>query len=199
MSDTYKTITTPAEGIYKEKGSKFLSFAHPVSSVDEVKEWIKEYRKRFFDARHVCYAYVIGPDKAEFRANDDGEPSGTAGRPILGQINSNDLTNVLVVVIRYFGGILLGTGGLIVAYKEACADALGQAEIVERIVEETVFARFDYILTNEVMRVAKDTGARIANQTYGNDCMVELSVRKDDADILRAKLGKIYGVTIVEN
>lgn len=199
MSDTYKTITTPAEGIYKEKGSKFLSFAHPVSSVDEVKEWIKEYRKRFFDARHVCYAYVIGPDKAEFRANDDGEPSGTAGRPILGQINSNDLTNVLVVVIRYFGGILLGTGGLIVAYKEACADALGQAEIVERIVEETVFARFDYILTNEVMRVAKDTGARIANQTYGNDCMIELSVRKDDADILRAKLGKIYGVTIVEN
>lgn len=199
MSDTYKTITTPAEGIYKEKGSKFLSFAHPVSSVDEVKEWIKEYRKRFFDARHVCYAYVIGPDKAEFRANDDGEPSGTAGRPILGQINSNDLTNVLVVVIRYFGGILLGTGGLIVAYKEACADALGQAEIVERIVEETVFARFDYILTNEVMRVAKDTGARIANQTYGNDCMIELSVRKDEADILRAKLGKIYGVTIVEN
>ena len=156
MSDTYKTIIAPTEGIYKEKGSKFLSFAIPVSSVDEVKEIVKNYRKEYYDSRHVCYAYMLGADRKEFRANDDGEPSGTAGRPILGQINSRELTNILVIVVRYFGGILLGTGGLVVAYKEATTDALNQAEVIEKTVDETIAILFDYVLMNEVMRIIKD-------------------------------------------
>ena len=142
MSNTFKTITSTGEGIYKEKGSKFLSYAIPVISADEAKENVKDYRKRFFDARHVCYAWMLGAERTEFRANDDGEPSGTAGRPILGQINSRDLTNVLVIVVRYFGGILLGTGGLVVAYKEAAANALNQTEILEKNVEENIQIKF---------------------------------------------------------
>ena len=161
MSDTYKTISSPAEGIYKEKGSKFLSFAIPVKTAEEIKEIIKEYRKQYYDARHVCYAYMLGAEHKDFRANDDGEPSGTAGRPILGQINSRELTDILVIVVRYFGGVLLGTGGLVVAYKEATADALNQAEIIEKTVDEVISVRFDYLLMNDVMRIIKDTGAQI--------------------------------------
>ena len=134
MSDIYKTINSTAEGIYKIKGSKFLSFAIPVQNVDEIKVIVAEYRKQYFDARHVCYAYMLGNERLEFRANDDGEPSGTAGRPILGQINSYELTDVMIIVVRYFGGILLGTGGLVSAYKEAAIEALSQAEIIEKIV-----------------------------------------------------------------
>jgi len=198
MSDTYKSINSPVEGIYKEKGSKFLSFAIPVSNVDEVKEIVKDYRKRFFDARHVCYAYVIGIEKTEFRANDDGEPSGTAGRPILGQINSFELTNILIIVVRYFGGILLGTGGLVVAYKEATADALKQAVIIEKTVDITVSISFDYILMNDAMRVIKETGANIQNQIFDNQCEMQLSVRKQDAELLSSRLKKIFGVTILK-
>jgi len=198
MSDTYKTISTSTEGIYKEKGSKFLSFAIPVSNVEEVKEIVKDFRKRFFDARHVCYAYMLGSEHHDFRANDDSEPSGTAGRPILGQINSRELTNVLVIVVRYFGGILLGTGGLVVAYKEAAADALGQAEIIEKTVDELFSINFDYILLNDVMRVIKDTNPQIINQTFDNLCSMELSIRKQDALVLLAKLENIIGV-VIEN
>jgi uncharacterized YigZ family protein len=198
MSDTYKTISTSTEGIYKEKGSKFLSFAIPVNNVDEVKEIVKDFRKRFFDARHVCYAYMLGAERADFRANDDGEPSGTAGRPILGQINSRELTNILVIVVRYFGGVLLGTGGLVVAYKEATADALGQAQIIEKTVDELISINFDYILMNDVMRVIKDTNPQIVNQTFDNLCSMELSIRKQDAPVLLAKLEKIIGV-VIEN
>jgi uncharacterized YigZ family protein len=198
MSDTYKTIITPTEGIYKEKGSKFLSFAIPVSSADEVKEIVKNYRKEYYDSRHVCYAYMLGADRKEFRANDDGEPSGTAGRPILGQINSRELTNILVIVVRYFGGILLGTGGLVVAYKEATTDALDQAEVVEKTVDETISIVFDYVLMNEVMRIIKDTNAQISSQNFEDQCAMQLSIRKQDAGLLSAKLAKIYGLQIKE-
>jgi uncharacterized YigZ family protein len=198
MSDTYKTIIAPTEGIYKEKGSKFLSFAIPVSSADEVKEIVKNYRKEYYDSRHVCYAYMLGADRKEFRANDDGEPSGTAGRPILGQINSRELTNILVIVVRYFGGILLGTGGLVVAYKEATTDALDQAEVVEKTVDETISIVFDYVLMNEVMRIIKDTNAQISSQNFEDQCAMQLSIRKQDAGLLSAKLAKIYGLQIKE-
>ena len=198
MSDTYKTIITPTEGIYKEKGSKFLSFAIPVSSADEVKEIVKNYRKEYYDSRHVCYAYMLGADRKEFRANDDGEPSGTAGRPILGQINSRELTNILVIVVRYFGGILLGTGGLVVAYKEATTDALDQAEVVEKTVDETIYIVFDYVLMNEVMRIIKDTNAQISSQNFEDQCAMQLSIRKQDAVLLSSKLDKLYGLHIKE-
>jgi len=198
MSDTYKTIIAPTEGIYKEKGSKFLSFAIPVSSADEVKEIVKNYRKEYYDSRHVCYAYMLGADRKEFRANDDGEPSGTAGRPILGQINSRELTNILVIVVRYFGGILLGTGGLVVAYKEATTDALDQAEVIEKTVDESISILFDYVLMNEVMRIIKDTNAQITSQSFENQCEMQLSIRKQDAGLLSAKVAKIYGLQIKE-
>jgi len=198
MSDTYKTIIAPTEGIYKEKGSKFLSFAIPVSSADEVKEIVKNYRKEYYDSRHVCYAYMLGDDRKEFRANDDGEPSGTAGRPILGQINSRELTNILVIVVRYFGGILLGTGGLVVAYKEATTDALDQAEVIEKTIDETIAILFDYVLMNEIMRVIKDTNAQILNQSFEEQCAMQLSIRKQDAVLLSSKLAKIYGLHIKE-
>ena len=192
MTDLYKTIESPAEGLYKAKGSKFLSFALPVRSADEVKERVKAYRKEYYDARHVCYAYVLGAERAEWRANDDGEPSGTAGRPILGQIHSRELTDVLVVVVRYFGGILLGTSGLIAAYKEAAADALEQATVVERTVERQVAIRFEYPLMNEVMRVVKETGAQVLAQSYDQECRMTLSIRLQDAPALVAKLDKLH-------
>ena len=196
MSDTYKTIATSTEGIYKEKGSKFLSFAMPVHSADEVKELIKTFKKDYYDARHVCYAYMLGAERKEWRANDDGEPSGTAGRPILGQINSRELTNILVVVVRYFGGILLGTGGLTVAYREAAADALNQAETIERTVDETIEINFEYILMNDVMHVIKDTNAQILQQAFDNQCTMTLSIRMQEAYLLRSKLEKIIGLVI---
>ncbi len=196
MTDTYKTITNIAEGIYKEKGSKFLSFAIPVQNPDEVKELIKSYKKEYYDARHVCYAYTLGAERNEWRANDDGEPSGTAGRPIHGQINSRELTNVMIIVVRYFGGILLGTGGLTTAYKEAAADALNHAEIVEKTVDKTIDISFDYLLINDVMSIIKDSNARILHQTFDNLCIMQLSVRKQDAPLLSSKLLKINGVVI---
>ena len=196
MFYSYKTINTYSAGIYKEKGSKFLSFAIPVSNVDEIKEIVKTYRKEYYDARHVCYAYMIGVEHTNWRSNDDGEPSGTAGRPILGQINSRELTNILVIVVRYFGGILLGTGGLVIAYKEAASDALNQAEIIEKTVEETLTINFDYVLMNDVMRVIKDLNAIINSQNYDNDCVMNLSIKKQDYELLKSKLNKILGVGI---
>ncbi len=198
MSDTFKTISSITEGIYKEKGSRFLSFAIPVSSAEEAKEIIKEYHKRFFDARHVCYAYMLGAGRLDFRANDDGEPSGTAGRPILGQINCRELTNVLVIVVRYFGGILLGTGGLVTAYKEAASDALSQAEIIEMTENETISIKFNYLQMNDVMRIIKDLNPQIISQTFDNQCAMELSIRKQDVELLTSKLLKINNLSIDE-
>lgn len=196
MSDTFKTIVSSAEGSYKEKGSKFLSFAFPVKNVDEINQILARYRKQYYDARHICYAYMLGSAKNEWRANDDGEPSGTAGRPILGQINSFELTNVLVIVVRYFGGILLGTGGLITAYKEASIDALEQANIVEQTIDEVFTVEFDYLLMNEVMRVIKEINPLVLDQSFDNMCAMKLSIRQSDAEKLKSKLGKIIGVNI---
>ena len=196
MSDTFRTIASSSEGSYKEKGSKFLSFAFPVKNVDEINQILAQYRKQYYDARHICYAYMLGNAKNEWRANDDGEPSGTAGRPILGQINSFELTNVLVIVVRYFGGILLGTGGLITAYKEASMDALEQANIVEQTIDEVFTVEFDYLLMNEVMRIIKEINPLVLDQSFDNMCAMKLSIRQSDAEKLKSKLGKIIGVNI---
>ncbi|MBQ8655467.1 MAG: YigZ family protein [Prevotella sp.] len=191
MSDEYKTIATTSEGYYTEKRSKFLAFAHHVETVDEVKDIISRYRKKYYDARHVCYAYMLGSQRQEFRANDDGEPSSTAGKPILGQINSNVLTDVLVVVVRYYGGVNLGTGGLIVAYREAAADALAHATFEMRQVEEEVTYTFAYPQMNDVMRIVKEMQPRIVSQTFGNSCEIRLRIRQSAADQLRQKLSKL--------
>jgi uncharacterized YigZ family protein len=192
MTDEYKTITkTVSEGYYTEKRSKFLAFAHHVTNVDEVKEVVAEYRKKYYDARHVCYAYMLGAERTEFRANDDGEPSSTAGKPILGQINSNELTDILIVVVRYYGGVNLGTSGLIVAYREAAADAIAHATIEQRQVEEEVVYDFPYVMMNQVMKVVKDMNPRIIAQTYDNTCQIRLGIRKSLAEQLRSRLEKL--------
>lgn len=192
MADTYKTVSKEVcEGFYSEKRSKFLAFVHHVDSVDEAMTIVKEYRKKYYDARHCCYAYVLGSDRADFRANDDGEPSSTAGKPILGQLNRLELTDVLVVVIRYYGGVNLGTGGLIVAYRTATEDALSKAVIEEKFVEERITYRFTYPMINAVMRVVKETGARIVSQSFDNDCEIVLSIRQSLAEGLLARLDKL--------
>ena len=196
MPDSFKTISSLSEGIYKEKGSKFLSFAIPVKDLAEIKPILDNYRKEYYDARHVCFAYMLGAERNEFRANDDGEPSGTAGRPILGQINSFELTNILVIVVRYFGGILLGTGGLITAYKEAAADAIRQAQIMEITVKNELIVRFDYALMNEVMRIIKEFDAQIITQQFEAACMIQISIPAKAAGAIHAKLEHIYGVMI---
>ena len=191
MTDEYKTIKGTGEGFYSEKRSKFLAFAHHVETVDEVKELLAQYRKKYYDARHVCYAYMLGAERLDFRANDDGEPSSTAGKPILGQINSNELTDILIVVVRYYGGVNLGTSGLIVAYREAAADAIGHAETEMRQVEEVVTYDFPYVMMNDVMRIVKDMQPRIVDQTYDNTCQIKLSIRQSEAEELRQRLAKL--------
>ena len=192
MADTYKTVSKEVcEGFYSEKRSKFLAFVHHVDSVDEAMAIVKKYRKKYYDARHCCYAYVLGSDRADFRANDDGEPSSTAGKPILGQLNRLELTDVLAVVIRYYGGVNLGTGGLIVAYRTATEDALSKAVIEEKFVEERITYRFTYPMINAVMRVVKETGARIVSQSFDNDCEIVLSIRQSLAEGLQARLDKL--------
>lgn len=192
MTDEYKTITEViGEGFYSEKRSKFLAFAHHVETIDEIKDILASYRKKYYDARHVCYAYVLGADKANFRANDDGEPSSTAGKPILGQINSYDLTNVLVIVVRYYGGVNLGTGSLIVAYRTAAADALDHATIETRLVEEVITYSFPYPMMNAVMRVIKEMQPRIVSQTFDNTCSISMSIRQEMAPVLRDRLEKL--------
>ena len=191
MTDEDRTISGTSEGYYTEKRSKFLAFAHHVEDVAEVKEIVAGYRKKYYDARHVCYAYMLGAERLEFRANDDGEPSSTAGKPILGQINSNELTNILIVVVRYYGGVNLGTSGLIVAYREASADAIANATIEMRQVEEIVRYSFAYPQMNDVMRIVKDMNPRIVSQTYDNTCEIVLSIRKSEAEQLKSKLAKL--------
>ena len=192
MIDEYKTITdTIGEGYYTEKRSKFLAFAHHVTSVDEVKVIVGAYRKKYYDARHCCYAYMLGPERQEFRANDDGEPSSTAGKPILGQINKAELTDILVVVIRYFGGVKLGTSGLIVAYREATIDVLSHCEEVTKQVEEIVTYDFTYPMMNDVMRIVKEMNPRIVDQQFDNTCSIQLSIRKSEAEQLRTRLKKL--------
>jgi uncharacterized YigZ family protein len=191
MSDTFRTIKNISKSIYTEKRSKFLAFAIPVESVEEVKAIVSEYQKEYYDARHVCYAYMLGSERLEFRANDNGEPSGTAGKPILGQINSNELTNILVIVVRYFGGIKLGTSGLIVAYRQAAADAIAEAEVVEKTVDEDISFIFEYPFLNDVMRIVKEENPQIISQGYDSDCTMTLRIRKGMIPKLKSRLEKV--------
>ena len=198
MIDSFKTITETAEGTYSEKRSKFLAFAIPVESVEEVKEAVAEYQKKFYDARHACYAYMLGPERTEFRANDNGEPSGTAGKPILGQINSYGLTNILIVVVRYFGGIKLGTSGLIVAYRQAAIEALQNATIIEKTVDVDLSFRFEFPFMNGVMKVVKDMDVKIVDQGYNSDCTMTLRIRKGLLQQLRDRLEKVETLSFIE-
>ncbi len=198
QDDTYKTITAPVEGIYTEKRSKFIAIALPVTTLEQAKEHLDRLQKQYYDARHVCYAYMLGPERTNFRANDNGEPSGTAGKPILGQINSNELTDILIVVVRYFGGIKLGTSGLIVAYKAAAAEALASAVVVTRTVDEVVRFSFEYPMMNEVMRVVKEMEPKILEQGYDQDCLMTLQIRRSRMETLRQRLLKVDTLRIIE-
>lgn len=191
MQDSFRTISQPSEGIYTEKRSKFLAFAIPVENVEEIKDIVAQYQKKYYDARHVCYAYMLGAERTEFRANDNGEPSGTAGKPILGQINSNELTNILIIVVRYFGGIKLGTSGLIVAYKQAAAEAIAAAEIIEKTVDNDITFLFEYPFMNDVMRIVKEENPQIVNQGYDSDCSMTLRTRKGNMPKLISRLEKV--------
>lgn len=190
-SDTYLTIAAPSEGIYTEKRSKFIAMALPVHTVDEVKTMLDTYQKKYYDARHVCYAYMLGPERKDFRSNDNGEPSGTAGKPILGQINSHNLTDILVIVVRYFGGIKLGTSGLITAYRTAASEAIGAATVVQKTVDVEVTFFFEYPMMNDVMRIVKEEGPSIMSQGYDTDCSMTLRIRRSLMPRLRQRLEKV--------
>ena len=190
MIDEYKTINAESKGTYSELRSKLLAFAHPVRTVDEAMSFVEYYQRKYYDARHCCWAYMLGAERETFRSNDNGEPSGTAGKPILGQINSNELTDIIILVIRYFGGVKLGTSGLIGAYKTAAADAIQNAEIVTRTVDEEYTFDFEYPLMNAVMKVVRDMDARIVSQSYDMDCRMTLSIRRSKMDELKEKVAK---------
>lgn len=192
ITDEYFTIKDNiSEGFYSEKRSKFLAFAFHVTTEEEIKEIVSEYRKKYYDARHVCWAYMLGAQRTDFRANDDGEPSSTAGKPILGQINKNELTDILIIVVRYYGGVNLGTSGLIVAYRTAAAEAIANAEVIKLYDEEVVTYDFPYVMMNDVMKIIKDMSLRIVNQTYDNTCEIQLSIRKSQAPLLKSRLEKL--------
>lgn len=191
VQDTYKTIADVSEGLYTEKRSKFIAVALPVKTVEEIKEHLEVYQKKYYDARHVCYAYMLGHERKDFRANDNGEPSGTAGKPILGQINSNELTDILVIVVRYFGGIKLGTSGLIVAYKAAAAEAIAAATILEKTVDDEVTVLFEYPFMNDVMRIVKEEEPEIVDQLYDMDCRMTIRIRRSCMPRLRERLLKV--------
>ena len=199
MDDSYKTIERIAEGYITERKSKFISYILPIESEDEVKEILDEYKKKYYNARHVCWAYMLGHAREDFRSNDDGEPSGTAGRPILGQINSYELTNVLVLVVRYFGGTLLGTGGLVRAYKEATATAIENATIVEKTIDDKFTLKFEYPLLNEVMRVLNQYQEAKWEQNFTETCEMEINIRQSQSQELSKTLSSIYGVTLINS
>ncbi len=196
MEDIYKTIENVAEGYVIERKSKFISYILPIKNEEQVKYILEEYRKKYYNARHVCWAYMIGETRDNFRSNDDGEPSGTAGRPILGQINSNELTNVLILVVRYFGGTLLGTGGLIKAYKEAAADAIENATIVVKTINNKFILKFDYSLLNEVMRILNQYDQVKWTQNFTETCEMKIYVRQSQSQELAKLFSSIYGVTL---
>lgn len=197
MADTYLTLARPSEAIFREKMSKFIAFAHPASTVEEAKAVIAQYQKKYFDARHVCWAYMLGFERTDFQSNDNGEPSGTAGKPILGQINSFGLTDTVIVVVRYFGGIKLGTSGLIAAYREAARLSLEEAEIVERKVMKQIEFTFPYLSMNDVMRLVKQSDLEILSQQFDNACAMTLAVRADDYDTVTSRLRDIDGVSLL--
>jgi uncharacterized YigZ family protein len=190
--DRYRTIAGAAEAVYTEKRSRFIAVALPVGSTEEVKRLLEQYQKQYYDARHICYAYVLGHERTVWRANDNGEPSGTAGKPILGQINSKELTDILVLVVRYFGGIKLGTSGLIVAYRAAAAEAIGAATIIERTVTDELTAAFEYPRLNEVMRVVKEEGAEVVEQGYDDrECRITVRIRRSGVPRVRMRMEKV--------
>jgi len=195
--DIYKTIAKISEGYITEQRSKFIAYAVPVHTPEEVKTYIDNYRNQYYDARHVCWAYMLGADRKNFRTNDDGEPSSTAGKPILGAINSNDLTDVLIVVIRYFGGVKFGTSGLIVAYRAAAQDAVANAEIIEKTVDEEITITFEYPFLNGVMRIVKEENPIVLSQTFDMDCQMTLRIRKSEADKLKLRLLKVETIQIL--
>ena len=197
MSDFFRTIKATSQGLYKEKMSKFISFAVPVQSADEAKAVIKQYQNEYHDARHVCWAYMIGTDRSEYLSSDNGEPSGTAGKPILGQINSFGLTNIVIVVVRYFGGIKLGTSGLIVAYREAAAEAINAGEILECHEQTTITFTFAYLGMNDVMKVIKSEDLRIVSQDFDNCCTMTIQLDADKAEPLKKRLTDLGGVSIL--
>jgi uncharacterized YigZ family protein len=194
--DTYRTILKPSKGIYRDRGSRFIAFAEPAYSQDEVKTLIDEFRKSYHDARHHCYAWMLGHDRNQWRSSDDGEPSGTAGKPILGQINSNDLTNILIVVVRYFGGTLLGTSGLINAYRGAAADSIKNADITERIVRSYYRMSFRYESMNEVMKIVKDEGIIQSEQVFETSCSMKIGIRLSLADQLQKRFSALGNVIL---
>lgn len=198
MEDTYKTITTTSEGLYKEKMSKFYSFAVPCKSAQEALEIVKLYRNEYCDARHCCWAYMLGPERLEYRSNDDGEPSGTAGKPILGQINSFGLTNLVVIVIRYFGGIKLGTSGLIEAYRIAAQEALTVAQTEEKLIEDELQVTFEYPLMGEVMRIVKEENATVLEQDFQLSCRLRLSLRRGQMPHMRERFENLYGANVLK-
>ncbi len=194
--DQYKTLSEPSEGIYKDKGSKFITYAYPISTEEEIKPLVDELKKKYYDARHHCFAWQLGTDGNRFRANDDGEPSGTAGKPILGQIRSNELTNLLVVVIRYFGGTKLGTSGLIHAYKEATIDAINNGNVVERTVNDFYRINFDYGVMNDIMRIIKEENPNITKQDFNLRCSIEWSTRQSEVEKIKSRFSKVESVKI---
>lgn len=196
MTDSFKTITAPREISYRQLSSKFLAYAYPVESEAEIKEHLDVLRKRWYDATHHCYAWRLGPHGEQFRANDDGEPSSTAGKPILGQLLSQEITNCLVVVVRYFGGTKLGVPGLIAAYKESTALVLAECEIVERTVDCVLDVEFSYIAMNDIMRIVKDMQPKVISQQFDNLCRMTLSIRESESAQLIGRLEKVEGATI---
>ncbi len=194
QTDSYKTIQSTSEGMYKEKGSKFIAYAFPVSCEADIKDEIDKLKKEYYDARHHCYAYMLGADKKDFRANDDGEPSSTAGKPILGQILSTDLTNILIVVVRYFGGTKLGVSGLIRAYKTAAFDAISNAEIIDKTVNDIYDIHFDYLVMNDVMRIIKEEQPPQIDQNFNLTCRITLSIRQSEVDKILERFSKIDSV-----
>jgi len=196
FDDTYKTIDDPAEGVFKDKGSKFIAFAYPLNNETEVKPHLLKLRADHTKANHFCYAYRLTPDKSVFRVNDDGEPSGTAGRPILNVLLSSGLTNILIVVVRYFGGTLLGVPGLINAYKSAAAEAIAIASIVEKTVKDQYEIKFDYLVMNDVMKLIKEEQLQILEQQFDNDCRIVFEVRKSHLNRVLERIEKQNAVEI---
>ncbi len=188
MIDEYKTIKEKSEGTYTELRSKFLAFAFPVSTPEQAMEYVEQIQRKYYDARHVCWAYMIGAEREVFRSNDNGEPSGTAGKPILGQINSNGLTDIIILVVRYFGGVKLGTSGLIVAYRTAAAEAIANACVIEKTVDAEYTFTFEYPLMNSIMKVVRDMDAKLVSQSYDMDCEMTLSIRKGKLEELKEKI-----------
>lgn len=196
FDDTYSTIEQPVEGLFKDKGSKFIAFAYPIKSETEVKPILLKLRAEHTKANHFCYAYRLTPDRSLFRVNDDGEPSGTAGRPILNAMLSADITNILIVVVRYFGGTLLGVPGLINAYKSAAAEAISLSEVIEKTVNDIYEIKFDYLVMNDVMRFIKEEQVTVIEQLFDNDCSIKFEVRKSQLNKVLQRIEKQQGVEI---